>query len=195
MTRGLGRPYVVGIAGGTASGKTTLAELAAARSGAALVTHDRYYRDADASTNFDHPDALETTRLVADLDRLREGLPVDLPRYHFPTHRRLPDTDHLVPGELVFVEGILVLAEPALRARFDLCVFVHAAADVRLIRRVRRDVAERGRTVESVLSQYLETVRPMHCAFVDPSAAHAALVLDGEGAIEAELERLLAALD
>lgn len=188
------RPFVVGIAGGTASGKTTLAALAVARTGAALVTHDRYYRDADASTNFDHPDSLDTARLVEDLDRLRAGEPVDLPSYDFATHKRLPTTDRLVPGPLLVVEGILVLAEPALRARFDLCVFVDAAADVRLIRRVRRDILERGRDVESVLGQYLATVRPMHEAYVAPSAAHATLRLDGEQAIEGELTRLLAAL-
>ncbi len=188
------RPYVVGIAGGTASGKTTLAERAAQRTGAALVTHDRYYRDADAHTNFDHPAALDTAALVADLDRLRAGEAVDLPRYDFATHRRVVTTDRLAPGPLIFVEGILVLSEPALRARFDLCVFVDAAADIRLIRRMRRDVAERGRTVDTVLAQYLETVRPMHEAYVAPSAAHAALTLNGEASIEAELERLLAAL-
>lgn len=188
------RPFVVGIAGGTASGKTTLAQLACERIGAALLTHDRYYRDADASTNFDHPDALETPRLVADLDRLRDGHPVDLPIYDFPTHRRVAATDRLVPGPILVVEGILVLSDPALRARFDLCVFMEAAADVRLIRRLRRDIAERGRSLECVLAQYLATVRPMHEAYVQPSAAHAALVLDGERPIEGELERLLRAL-
>ncbi len=188
------RPLVVGIAGGTASGKTTLARLAAARTGAALVTHDRYYFDADASTNFDHPDALDTARLVTHLDQLRAGEAVHLPVYDFATHRREAVTERLEPHRLVIVEGILVLAEPALRARFDLAVFVHAAADVRLIRRVRRDIAERGRDLESVLTQYLATVRPMHETFVEPSARHAELVLDGEGALERELERLLARL-
>ncbi|MDP2315651.1 MAG: uridine kinase [Pseudomonadota bacterium] len=188
------RPFVVGIAGGTASGKTTIAQRVADLTGAALVTHDRYYRDADASTNFDHPASLDTARLVADLDRLRVGEPVELPIYHFPTHQRLATTDRLIPGPLLVVEGILVLAEPSLRARFDLCVFVRAAADVRLIRRVRRDIAERGRDVESVLRQYLATVRPMHETFVEPSAAHASLVLEGESVLDEEVERLLAVL-
>ena len=188
------RPFVVGIAGGTASGKTTLAERAAARVGAALVTHDRYYFDADASTNFDHPDSLDTAGLAAHLDALREGRPVDLPVYDFATHRRAPRTERLAPRPLVFVEGILVLSSAELRRRFDLTVFVYAAADVRLIRRVRRDIAERGRDLESVLSQYLATVRPMHETYVEPSAAHAALVLDGEGPLDGEVERLLAAL-
>jgi uridine kinase len=188
------RPFVVGIAGGTASGKTTLAERAAARVGAALVTHDRYYFDADASTNFDHPDSLDTAGLAAHLDALREGRPVDLPVYDFATHRRAPRTERLAPRPLVFVEGILVLSSADLRRRFDLTVFVYATADVRLIRRVRRDIAERGRDLESVLSQYLATVRPMHETYVEPSAAHAALVLDGEGPLDGEVERLLAAL-
>lgn len=188
------KPFVVGIAGGSASGKTTLAELAAARTGAALVTHDRYYRDADAHTNFDHPDALDTAALVAHLDALREGLPVELPVYHFPTHKRLPVTERLEPRPIVVVEGILVLSSAELRRRFDLTVFVRAAADVRLIRRLRRDIAERGRDMESILGQYLRTVRPMHDAHVEPSAAHAQLVLDGEGELEAELQRLFSAL-
>jgi uridine kinase len=188
------RPFVVGIAGGTASGKTTLAERAAARTGAALVTHDRYYLDAHAHTNFDHPDALDTSALVAHLDALRAGEPVELPVYHFPTHRRLPATERLEPRRLVIVEGILVLASAELRRRFDLAVFVRAAPDVRLARRLRRDIAERGRDVESVLGQYLRTVRPMHAAFVEPSAAHAELVLDGEGDLDRELARLLVAL-
>jgi uridine kinase len=188
------RPFVVGIAGGTASGKSTLAERAAARVGAALVTHDRYYFDADASTNFDHPDSLDTAGLAAHLDALREGRPVDLPVYDFATHRRAPRTERVAPRPLVFVEGILVLSSAELRRRFDLTVFVYAAADVRLIRRVRRDIAERGRDLESVLSQYLATVRPMHETYVEPSAAHAALVLDGEGTLDGEVERLLALL-
>ena len=188
------RPFVVGIAGGTASGKTTLAERAAARTGAALVTHDRYYRDADAHTNFDHPDALDTDGLVAHLDALRVGRPVDLPVYHFPTHKRLAETERLEPRPIVLVEGILVLASVELRRRLDLAVFVRAAADVRLIRRLRRDIAERGRDLDGVVRQYLATVRPMHDAWVEPSAAHAALVLDGEGDPDAELARLLAEL-
>jgi uridine kinase len=166
----------------------------AEETGAALVMHDRYYRDADAHTNFDHPDALETSALVGHLDQLRRGAAVELPRYHFPTHKRLPTTDILEPRPLLVVEGILVLADAELRRRFDLAVFVRAAADVRLIRRLRRDVAERGRTVDSVLDQYLSTVRPMHETFVEPSAAHAGLVLDGEGDLTRELGKLRSAL-
>lgn len=185
------RPFVVGMAGGTASGKTTLAHKVAVRTGATLITHDRYYRSADEYTNFDHPDSLETDRLIEDLDRLRAGLPAELPVYDFATHSRRPETERVEPCPLVVVEGILVLSSPQLRARFDLAVFVEASADVRLIRRVRRDMAERGRTLDSVLAQYMATVRPMHNRFVQPAAAHAGLVLDGEGSIDAEVERLV----
>jgi uridine kinase len=188
------RPFVVGIAGGTASGKTTLALRVAARLDAALLTHDRYYRDATPETNFDHPDALETTRLVTDLDRLRAGEPVDVPIYDFPTHRRTLVTERMEPRPFVVVEGILVLSEPALRSRFDLAVFVDAPADLRLIRRIRRDMVERGRTLESVLAQYLGTVRPMHDRFVQPAAVYAALTLDGSGRIDDEVDRLLTIL-
>lgn len=185
------RPFVVGIAGGTASGKTTIAGAACAALDALRLTHDRYYRNADAHTNFDHPDALDTARMVADLDRLRAGLDADLPDYDFSTHSRRPEEERVQPRAVLVVEGILVLAEPELRARMDLAVFVDAPSDLRLIRRARRDVAERGRTVESVFAQYLATVRPMHERFVEPSKAHAHLVLDGAGALSAETTRLV----
>jgi uridine kinase len=188
------RPLVVGIAGGTASGKTTVARGVADRLGALLLTHDRYYRSADAHTNFDHPDALDTARMVADLDTLREGRPASLPDYDFATHRRRAAEDVVAPTPVIVVEGILVLADASLRARFDLAVFVDAPADVRLVRRVQRDVAERGRTVESVLAQYLATVRPMHEAFVAPSLAHAHLVLDGTAEVEGLVGAVCAAV-
>ncbi len=186
------RPLVIGVAGGTASGKTTIVDQACARLGALRVTHDRYYRDGDASTNFDHPDALETSMLVAHLDALRAGVSVDLPDYDFATHRRMSHTERVEPTRLIVVEGILVLADAALRARFDLAVFVDAPADIRLIRRMLRDTRERGRTPEDVIRQYLETVRPMHERFVQPSAHHASLVLDGTRASGDEIARLVA---
>ncbi len=186
------RPFVVGIAGGTASGKTTIAGAAAEALGALRLTHDRYYRNADAHTNFDHPDALDTAGMVADLDLLRAGLHAELPDYDFSVHARRPERERVAPSAVLVVEGILVLADADLRARMDLMVFVDAPADVRLIRRVRRDIAERGRTVESVFAQYLATVRPMHEQFVEPSKEHAHLVLDGAGALSAETARLVA---
>ncbi len=181
---------VVGIAGGTASGKTTLAQALNDHLGdlSTLLTHDRYYRtmpDAfrvrPTEYNFDHPDALETSRMVDDLEALRGGRAVRVPRYDFARHVREPERrwDELMPRPVVLVEGILVLHDPLLRACFDRSVFVHAPADLRLARRIRRDVAERGRQVEGVLAQYEATVRPMHRRFVEPSRFAADLVLDG----------------
>lgn len=187
-------PFVVGVAGGTASGKTSVAEGLATRIGALLVSHDRYYRDApDASvTNFDHPDSLETRFLVEQLDGLRRGETVALPRYDFTVHRRAPHVDVVEARPLVVVEGILVLADAALRGRFDLRVFVDAPDDIRFIRRLRRDMAERGRTVDGVIAQYLATVRPMHEAFVVPSKVHADVVLDGTTPIDVLVDGLVA---
>jgi uridine kinase len=128
------------------------------------------------------------------MDLLRAGEPAELPVYDFATHRRTARTDGIRPRPIVILEGILLLSDPALRARMDLRVFVEAADDVRLIRRLRRDISERGRSVESVLDQWMATVRPMHRAFVAPSRAHAELVLDGEGPLDVEVEALVAAL-
>lgn len=189
-------PFVVIIAGGTASGKTTVAQRAAARLGALLLHHDRYYKDVaqPIGHNYDHPDALDTARLVADLDQLRAGAPAALPVYDFRTHSRQPETERVEPTAIIFVEGILTLADPELAARADLAVFVDAPADVRLARRVRRDVAERGRDVVGVLDQYLNTVRPMHEAYVEPTKATAALVLNGTAPIPALVNSLVDAV-
>lgn len=192
-------PIVVGIAGGTASGKSTLTQLLAHALGdrCTLIVHDRYYktlpdefRGRAAAYNFDHPDALDTAKLVEDLDQLRAGRPADLPDYDFKGHVRGSVTERVHPREFVVVEGILVLADPRLRERFDRTVYVDTDDDVRLIRRLRRDVAMRGRTFDQVLEQYERTVRPMHKAFVEPSQAHAELVLDGTVALESNLGRL-----
>ena len=181
-------PIVVGIAGGTASGKSTLTQLLAHSLGdrCTLIVHDRYYktlpeafRGRVSEYNFDHPDALDTGKLVDDLDLLRSGRPADLPDYDFKGHVRGTVTERVQPREFVVVEGILVLADPRLRERFDVSVYVDTDDDVRLIRRLRRDVESRGRTFEQVLEQYERTVRPMHKAFVEPSQSHAELVLDG----------------
>jgi len=187
------RPFVVGVAGGTASGKTTLTRRAAEALGAVVLTHDRYYHDAadPLHHDFDHPDALDTALLVQHLAALRAGVAIDAPVYDFATHSRTHVTERVAPAPLLFVEGILVLAEPSLVAGFDLCVYVHCDDDVRLGRRIRRDTHERGRTWDDVLRQWFATVRPAHKAFVEPSRRHAALVLDGEGSIEAEVGRLV----
>ena len=189
---------IIGIAGGTASGKTTVARALVERLGpsAALLSHDRYYRDVaePRGFNYDHPDALDTDRLVQNLDELRQHGLTQLPVYDFASHRRLGRTDRLDAPSTLVVEGILVLADSRLVQRFDLRVYVHAPDDIRLARRVRRDAVERGRTAESVLDQYLATVRPMHEQFVAPSRALADLELDGTRDTASVVSRLLGVL-
>ncbi len=188
---------LVVIAGGTASGKTTAAQIAASRlPEALLIHHDRYYRDIPnpRGFNFDHPEALDTDGLVADLGRLRAGHPAELPVYDFSRHARAPHTERVAPCPLVMVEGILTLAHPGLAALADLRVYVHTPDDIRLARRLRRDIVERGRTVDSVLDQYLQTVRPMHLAWVAPCEATADLVLDGTAPPELVGEALAEAI-
>ena len=188
------RPFLVGVAGGTASGKTTITRRAAAALGAPVLTHDRYYLDAPnpRGHDFDRPESLETPLLVAHVAALARGEAVDVPVYAFATHSRQTETERIEPAPVIFVEGILVLAEPALV--FDLRVFVHADDDLRLARRIRRDVAERGRTWDDVLRQWFETVRPAHVKHVAPSAATAHLVLDGERPTDETVAQLLAAI-
>ena len=180
------KPFVILIAGGTASGKTTLARLLAARTGALHISHDRYYRDIPdpRGFNYDHPDALDTTRLVDDLSHLVAGEAAELPVYDFTVHARRPEIELVEPRPLVLVEGILVLWDARLRGLANFSVYVHAADDIRLVRRIRRDISERGRDVESVLFQYLRSVRPMHLQYVEPSRTYADLTVSGEGEIE-----------
>ena len=182
-----GRPLIIGIAGGSGSGKTTIAQAMANEIGAencAHILHDSYYRDqsdleeaARAQVNYDHPDSLETELLVEHLHALQHGAAVDIPRYDFAIHNRCQETDHVEPKPVVLIEGVLALAEPALREVMDLKIFVDTASDLRFMRRLERDINERGRTRESVYEQYLATVRPMHVKFVEPSKTHADLVI------------------
>lgn len=187
------RPFILGIAGGTGSGKTTLARELAAATGATLISHDRYYHDFPDphATNFDHPDALDTDLLLQHLDQLHAGQPAHLPVYDFPTHRRAPRTERVEPAPWMVVEGILVLADDRLCQRFDFRVYVHTPDDIRLLRRLHRDTRERGRSVDSVVHQYLDTVRPMHERFVAPSRDRADVVLDGTAHVDGEVQKLL----
>jgi uridine kinase len=193
---------VIGIAGGSGSGKTTVQRRILERFGPgriALLDHDAYYRDlahlpleVRARYNFDHPDALETDLMVAHLDRLLAGEAVRKPVYDFTHHRRLAETVEVLPRPVVIVEGILVLGEPALRERMDIRLYVDAPDDVRLMRRIARDLEERGRTLDAVLAQYRATVRPMHLEFVEPSKRHADVIIPRGGKNEVAIAMVLA---
>ncbi len=182
---------VIGVAGGTGSGKTTVAEAIVARIGAeriADIQHDSYYRDLTGHArefllhhNFDHPDALESELLAEHVRALKANAAVEVPIYDFTRHVRTGRTRRVEPHGAVLVEGILIFSEPALRELFDIKIFVDTDADLRFIRRLRRDLVERGRTVESVIGQYLETVRPMHLEFVEPSKRWADLIIPEGG--------------
>ncbi len=188
----------VGLAGGTASGKTTLARRIATRLGpqCLLISHDLYYLDVlePKGHNYDAPEALDNSLLAAHLDLLAQGQPVPLPIYDFATHTRLKTVNWVDPAPIILLEGILILSIKALRKRCDLTVFVHAPEALRLARRIDRDMAQRGRSRADVLHQYESTVRPMHDLHVAPSAAGVGLSLNGAGDIESEEEKLLEAL-
>lgn len=198
------RPLVVGIAGGTGSGKTTVAhKLAAAMPSGRCVTieHDAYYRDQShlapedrAKTNYDHPDSLESTLLATQLRELRAGRAVDVPIYDFATHTRRRDTRHVAPARVIIVEGILVFTEAAVREQLDIKIFVDTDADIRLIRRIRRDLEQRGRTFQSVRDQYYATVRPMHLEHVEPSKRWADLIVPEGGDNKVALDVILGQL-
>jgi uridine kinase len=180
-------PFTVAIAGGSGSGKTSLTRALVGLLGhadCATLDHDSYYRDlahlppaTRAATNFDHPDSLESGLLARHLADLRTGRPVERPVYDFARHVRTATTRRVEPRPVIVCEGILLLAVPELRDAFDLRVYLDTPADVRALRRLQRDIVERGRTLESVVHQYLETVRPMHERFVEPARDTADLVL------------------
>ncbi|NWF99484.1 MAG: uridine kinase [Thermoanaerobaculaceae bacterium] len=181
----------IGVAGGTGSGKTTVANAIVQRIGAeriAYLQHDSYYFDLKGYSheellhhNFDHPDALESQLLAHHLRELKAGRAVEVPIYDFTRHVRTAQTRHVEPRGVILVEGILIFCEPALREQFDIKIFVDTDADLRFVRRLRRDISERGRSVESVIHQYMETVRPMHLEFVEPSKRWADLIIPEGG--------------
>ncbi len=198
-------PLVIGLAGGTGSGKTTVANVIRARAGAgriAYLPHDAYYRDfADLPKaqrdliNWDHPDSLDTELMIAHLQALRAGQTVELPVYDFTTHTRTPRTVPVAPQPIILVEGILIFADARLRALFDIKIFVDTDSDIRFIRRLQRDIAERGRTADSVIRQYLATVRPMHLEFVEPSKRYADIIIPEGGYNEVAMDMLAARVD
>jgi uridine kinase len=184
-------PVVIGVAGGSGSGKTTVVRRIVESLGDDQVTvmdHDRYYRDRNdlrledrAALNYDHPDSLETDLMVRHVHELRAGHAVEAPVYDFTRHARRPATETAWPRKVIIVEGILIYADQALRALLDIKVFVDADDDIRFIRRLRRDVAERARTMESVIDQYLATVKPMHLEFVEPTKRYADIIVPQGG--------------
>src|SRR5438067_6311381 len=198
-------PVIIGIAGGTGSGKTTVARAIYDRVGKDRIdwiSHDSYYRNFDAldpeerkKINFDHPDSLETELLVRHLDVLSKGSSVEMPLYDFATHARRHDTQRVEPRRVIIVEGILVLAEAELRKRIDIKLFVDTPADIRFLRRLMRDIQSRGRTLESVVQQYMTTVRPMHEEFVEPSKRHADLIIPEGGENQVALDAIIARVE
>jgi uridine kinase len=182
---------IIGICGGTGSGKTTIARRiieTVGRERVILIEQDSYYRnladmplDERRQTNFDHPDSIDSEMLMNHLKRLKQGQPIEMPIYDFKSHTRSAETEHIEPKPVVIVEGILIFAEPRIAELLDVKVFVDTPDDIRFIRRLQRDIVERGRTVESVISQYFATVRPMHFEFVEPSKRIADIIIPEGG--------------
>ncbi len=196
------RPLIIGVAGGSGSGKTTVARRIAEAlpsRGVTILEHDSYYRDrADISydercqVNFDHPESLETGLLVRHLAALREGLSIDCPIYDFKTHRRATESRRIDPTPVVIVEGILVFVEAPLREQLDIKIYVDTDADIRAFRRIRRDIEHRGRTFDSIREQYYRTVRPMHLQFVEPSKRWADVIIPEGGDNKIGIELVIA---
>lgn len=195
---------LVGIAGGSGAGKTTLVNLiseklkALASIEATIVNHDSYYKEYSHLSktekdklNFDHPNSLDNHLFVEHLALLKQGQSVLAPVYDFATHSRLTNTIIIKPSSVILVDGILLLVEPKIREILDIKIFLDTPADIRILRRLHRDINERGRTVESVINQYLATVRPMHEQFVEPSKQYADLILFGENWSESQLETVI----
>jgi uridine kinase len=181
------KPLIIGLAGGTGSGKTTVANRILEKLDSQRVVvlqHDSYYKDlskhggkATDQINFDHPDSLETELLIQHLQALLTGKSYEEPMYNFATYRRMPETRHIEPRDIVIIDGVLIFVDKKLRDLMDIKIFVDADADERLVRRIRRDILERGRSVESVMNQYLSTVKPMHLEFVEPSKHWADIII------------------
>ncbi len=197
-------PILLGVAGGSGSGKTTVVRELVRNLDphpVSVIHHDAYYRDLShrpfherVEVNFDHPDALETELLVQHLERLRAGAAVAVPVYDFTTHTRTTLVERVEPAGVIIVDGILVLADARLRELLDIKVFVDTDADIRFIRRLKRDMNRRGRSMESVVEQYMRTVRPMHLAYVEGSRAFADIIIPEGGRNRVAIELLVSRL-
>ncbi|HEU4569841.1 MAG TPA: uridine kinase [Gemmatimonadales bacterium] len=195
------KPLIIGLVGGSGSGKTTVARAILDSLGeveAAFIDQDAYYKDLAhlslaerTQVNFDHPDALDNDLLVAHLSSLANGVAIEKPTYDFAAHTRAEETIRVVPSDVILVDGILLFVDPRVRRLLDIKVYVDVPDDVRFIRRLQRDTRERGRSVDSVIAQYLGTVRPMHLEFVEPSKRHADVIIPegGHNAIGVEMLR------
>jgi uridine kinase len=198
-------PLVIAIAGGSGSGKTTVANAILSRVGAdriAYLPHDAYYRDLSSlphiqriQVNFDHPNSLESELMIQHIQQLKNWQPVEMPIYDFTRHTRTDETVRVEPHQVIVVEGILIFAEAELRELFDVKIFVDTDADLRFIRRLQRDLSERGRTTETVVSQYLTTVRPMHLEFVESSKRYADVIIPEGGMNTVALDMVIARIE
>jgi len=198
------KTITMGVAGGSGSGKTTVARRILERIGfdrVAYVPHDAYYHDLShlppaerGQLNFDHPDSLDNDLLIVHLQELQVGRAVEIPVYDFKTHSRVAETRHVDPQPVILVEGILIFADKRLRDLMNVKIFVDTDADIRLIRRLQRDISERGRSAESVINQYLRTVRPMHLEFAEPSKRYADVIIPEGGFNEVAIEMVAARL-
>ena len=196
---------VIGIAGGSGSGKTTVAQVILQRVGPdriSFLQHDAYYKDLSGlplaqrtEVNFDHPNSLDNEMLIHHIQALKAGQKADVPVYDFSTHSRTDRTFEVQPRPVILVEGILIFAEPELRRLFDVKIFVDTDSDIRFIRRLQRDITERGRTTESVIKQYQTTVRPMHLEFVEPSKRYADVIIPEGGFNTAALDMVVARVE
>lgn len=198
-------PLVIGIAGGSGSGKTTAADIILHKVGKqriAYLQHDSYYRELTnlplnqrREVNFDHPDSLESELMKEHILALKQWKAIEVPLYDFTTHSRTTESVHVEPRRVILVEGILIFAEPELRPLFDVKIFVDTDSDIRFIRRLRRDIEERGRTTEMVIKQYTTTVRPMHLEFVEPSKRYADVIIPEGGLNEVAMDMIIARIE
>ncbi|MBN2257300.1 MAG: uridine kinase [Anaerolineaceae bacterium] len=196
---------VIGIAGGSGSGKTTVANAilkAVGREKIAYLPHDAYYKDLSdlppmqrKQVNFDHPDSLDNDLLIDHIHALKDHQPIELPVYDFTTDSRTDQTILIKPHRVIIVEGILIFADQRLREQFDVRLFVDTDADIRFIRRIQRDITERGRTTENVINQYLQTVRPMHLEFVEPSKRYADVIIPEGGLNMVAMDMVIARIE